>query len=427
MVKKISSLFVLSSFLLLTAGPVNAQTPSNDSLAKSLAQVNKALEPFKKLKITGYVQAQFQVADSVGINSYAGGNFAPNVDKRFMIRRSRVKFTHDNTLSKFVLELNGSETGVNLIEVYGKFTDPWTKTFSLTTGLMNRPFGYEIGYTSGLRETPERGRMSQIIMPNERDLGAMVTIQRPEKTKFSAFKLEAGMFNGTGRTTSDFDYYKDFIGHLSAAKKWHGDSLQLSGGVSSYIGGPREGTTIVFDHVGALASGETGFLSDTSDIHIKEHAKRTYIGADLQFSVRTRLGFTTLRAEYIQGTQPGTANSSTSFSTAPTGDIYLRNFNGAYFYFIHALYKDKLQLVVKYDWYDADSDIAGDDIKSANGFTAADLKYTTLGTGLIFHIDKHIKIMTYYDMVTNETSANLGGYHNDVKDNVFTTRVQYRF
>jgi hypothetical protein len=50
----------------------------------------------KKLKISGYVQAQYQKAESDGIESFAGGNFGTGIDNRFSIRRGRVKFTFDN-------------------------------------------------------------------------------------------------------------------------------------------------------------------------------------------------------------------------------------------------------------------------------------------------------------------------------------------
>ena len=33
-----------------------------------------------------------------------------------------------------------------------------------------RPFGFEINYSSSDRESPERGRKSQILMKGERDL-----------------------------------------------------------------------------------------------------------------------------------------------------------------------------------------------------------------------------------------------------------------
>ena len=46
---------------------------------------------FDRIQISGYLQPQFQVASQEGIQSFAGGNFAPNSNNRFMIRRGRLR------------------------------------------------------------------------------------------------------------------------------------------------------------------------------------------------------------------------------------------------------------------------------------------------------------------------------------------------
>src|SRR5688572_3496344 len=93
-----------------------AQEPANpDSLKKDIDQVKKDLSILKRIKISGYVQPQFQMADSAGQPSFAGGNFAPGVDYRFMIRRGRVKFQYTSpanekgiSTSTFVLQLDAT-------------------------------------------------------------------------------------------------------------------------------------------------------------------------------------------------------------------------------------------------------------------------------------------------------------------------------
>jgi hypothetical protein len=45
----------------------------------------------------------------------------------------------------------------------------------------------------------------------------------------------------------------------------------------------------------------------------------------------------------------------------------------------------------------------------------------------LYHFDSNVKVVGYYDMVTNETSNNLSGFTKDIKDNVFTLRVQREF
>ena len=65
----------------------------------------------------------------------------------------------------------------------------------MTAGMFARPFGYEVNLSSTFREAPERGRMSQILMPSERDLGAMITyepLRRDAKNKI--IKIDAGVF-----------------------------------------------------------------------------------------------------------------------------------------------------------------------------------------------------------------------------------------
>jgi hypothetical protein len=84
-------------------------------------------------------------------------------------------------------------------------------------------------------------------------------------------------------------------------------------------------------------------------------------------------------------------------------------------------------LVAKYDWYDPNTQISGDQIgKLSTNTKAADLRYDTFGFGINYLHTSNVKFVFYYDIVTNETSKNLNGYTKDLKDNVFTARIQYR-
>ncbi len=96
-----------------------------------------------------------------------------------------------------------------------------------------------------------------------------------------------------------------------------------------------------------------------------------------------------------------------------------------------------LQLIVKYDWYDPNTDVKGDDIgtvgtgnkiySNEKAFNASDIRYDTWGFGLTYHWDANLKITAYYDYVKNETSQRLSNYTTDLKDNVFTLRLQFKF
>ena len=136
---------------------------------------------YDHLRFSGYIQPQFQLASQKGIQSFEGGNFASRVSNRFMLRRSRVRidyvhFDKDDAAGvQFVFQFDANERSFTVRDVWGRIFENKYKLFSFTTGIFARPFGYEINLSSSDRESPERGRMSQILMKSERDLGAMVS------------------------------------------------------------------------------------------------------------------------------------------------------------------------------------------------------------------------------------------------------------
>ena len=71
--------------------------------------------------------------------------------------------------------------------------------------VMGKPFGYEVTYSSATRETPERGRMSQLLFFGEKDYGAQFVILLVKQSKYNIFKLETGLYNGSGVLNNDFD------------------------------------------------------------------------------------------------------------------------------------------------------------------------------------------------------------------------------
>jgi hypothetical protein len=438
---KRTKLLIMLQVGLMAAANQSFGQEAEDTLPSVIGRINSELEIIKRLKVTGYVQAQFQLADSAGQPSYAGGNFASQTDKRFMVRRGRVKFTYDSpagekgwSTSQYVLQFDVTERGMVIKDAYASITDPWTGWFQLKAGLFDRPFGFEIGYSSSLRESPERGRMSQIIFINERDVGAAIAVQGPKGSVWNWLRAEGGVFNGTGApgaggNSSDFDKKKDFIGRLSASKTNLSETVKYSGGLSYYEGGFRVDNDTVYS-VKTNDKGEKGFF--VSETKFKgRNSLRQYFGVDAQISVEWKAGITTLRGEYIKGKQPGSSSSTASPSAVFTGNLYQREFDGAYFYFIHNISHTPLQVIVKYDWYDPNTQAKGNDIgKPAEGgkpFSSADIKYETLGVGLSWKFDANVKFVAYADKVTNETSENLALINKDMKDNVFTLRMQVRF
>jgi len=429
---------------------------SLDTLSKEVTELKSDVSKLKKLKFSGWVQTQFQVADQRGVETYAGGsNFNANVDKRFSVRRGRLKAVYDNGLSLYNIQIDISERNVQMREMFVKLTDPWTKSFQLTTGMFNRPFGYEIAFSSSVRESPERARISQSVFFNERDLGVWLTFQRPAGTKLHFLKLDAAMVSGTGITNvnnlgaavadpnkntqnntsggNDFDFQKDFIGRISAEKTNSKKTMTIGGGVSYYNGGYRTGNKQIWSN-GVDTNGVKGFTVDSSDSNLGSIVKRIHYGADFQINLTTKLGKTSFRAEYIAGQLPGLGYrtyNSVPYSQ-PVNPIYYRDFDGGNVNLSHQFGKTKHQLIVKYDWYDPNKNLEGTEITGLNGTTAVDVRFDTWGFGWLYHLDNNVKISVYYDMVKNEITKisdtnPLKDFSKDIRDNIVTFRVQYKF
>ena len=455
--KYIGLTFTIASVLLgcnsvLAQNTTTVEEPKTDTLTGEVTKLRDEITVMKKLKFSGWIQTQFQYADQRGVETYAGGsNFNANVDKRFSVRRGRIKAIYDNGLSLYNMQIDISERNVQVREMFVKFTDPWTKSFSLTTGMFNRPFGYEISFSSSLRESPERARLSQSVFFNERDLGTMLTFQAPASSPFHFLKIDAAMVSGTGianvnnlggavadpnkntqNNTSggnDFDFQKDFIGRISFSKTTKNEKFMISGGVSYYNGGYRTGNDTIYKD-----NGSQGFVADVSSSNKGSIVKRMHYGADLQVTVDFPFGLTTFRGEYVAGELPGLGYrtfNSVPYSQ-PVNPIYIRQFNGAYLYLVQRIGTSKHEVVVKYDYYDPNTKCSGVQIGSTIKTGTADVRFDTWGFGYLYRLDTNTKLSVYYDMVKNESTLikgtnSLNDFSHDIKDNVLTVRVQYKF
>ena len=84
-------------------------------------------------------------------------------------------------------------------------------------------------------------------------------------------------------------------------------------------------------------------------------------------------------------------------------------------------------MLIKYDWYDPNTEVSANDIgKAGTGLNAADIKYSTLGFGYNYYMNPNVKLLLWYEIIKNEKTQ-LPGYTSDLKDNVFTCRLQFRF
>ena len=247
---------------------------------------------------------------------------------------------------------------------------------------------------------------------------------------FNNLKLDLGVFNGQGiNATGDFDNTKDIIGRISLKPFAISKNIKLSIGVSTLQGGLMQNTKYKY-YTGTYINNIKTTLVDSSGSNLWADAPRKYYGVDAQIKIKNKVGFSEFRAELTSGQQTGTSLSSetpTALLTALTDGYHIREFNGAYFYYVQNLFSLKHQMVIKYDWYDPNTKVAGLEIGAPGAnLSAANIKYTTLGIGYVNYLTENVKCVVYYARVWNEHTQ-LTGYTGDVKDNVFTFRIQFRF
>ncbi len=432
LMKRKSTTLVLAALLLAGSNVTAAEGSHGESAAIAPKVEDGGLkvrfgEKGGQLKISGYLQAQWQLAQQKGIAAFTdGGSFNANSDNRFMVRRGRVKFTYDLGVMQVVFQSDFTEKGVSIKDAYIKLTAP-SQIIGGQVGLFDRPFGYEISYSSSKRESPERSRVYLSLFPNERDLGAMLTLRGKKGTFLNRFTLNGGLFNGNG-IGQETDSRKDFIGRLAYL---HAYRTGEWGAAFSYYGG---GVLNPANENYKFVKGQ-GFVQQNG---VKgDYSKRHYFGAAAQVSQQWAAGTTHIRAEYLWGKQPGTLNKNadpggTSFG-AGKDPLYLRNFRGAYVYFIQDIGKSKHSVVFKYDNYDPNTKVSADGIGRLQGTGAADVAYNTYGIGYLFRWNKYLTLSAYYDFVDNEKCPGLAStdplkdYASHIKQNVLTLRVQAKF
>jgi len=441
----------LKSFTIIALGLISSTVAFSqeekvdpiDVHEQRISLLEDAASQAKKLKFSGYIQAQWQSSQldsalnksndmkvGVGINGPEKVAGTKNYN-RYGVRRGRLKATYEDFGCQAVIEFDISEgngtTYLKTKDVYLNVLDPWFNTVALKGGVFDNPFGFEIGYSSSKLESPERSRLIQTLFPDEKTLGSMLTIQAPKTSPWNVLKLEAGLVAGNA-ISKDYKSKKDFVAHLTYNQSF--EAMKFGVGVSMYSGSILQTTKKVY----TMNNG--AFSVDSTAGNLNSYASRSYFGADGQFSIASDLGLSQIRAEYITGKQPGASGSSASPNsydptTAAVSDTYIRPFSGGYVNFVQDIADTKHSIVVKYDWYDPNTSVAGNQILTAAKTGKADVAYSTLGLGYMYRMNTNVRFMLYYDMVTNEKvtkySSALKGFTKDLADNLVTVRFQYKF
>jgi hypothetical protein len=422
-----------------TSTPEELQEAVN-GLGDRATLLENAVDALKSIKVSGYIQAEWQHFDQ---NTSVGGravNGYSNANKNFFtIRRGRIKFQHKlGTSMSYVLQADVTETGARLKDAYMTYSffpeDPDNELIA-QVGAFNRP-NYEVELSSSARESAERSLITRAFYPDERDLGLMFTYH---PTLFENFdpKLQVGIFNGNGIVVPESDPYKDLITRLTFPLPLGGESpVQADLGASFYYGGiPQTGDSIV------EWEGETRrVVANTESGSMAGWGNRTNFNVEGQIYLDVLpFGGTIIKGELMSGQRP-TAGAAATSATVGIGlatsgpdsgkqvpkviagsaakPLSIRNQSGFYAYLVQNI-GSNFQLVGKYDVFDRNADLSGTNVKAFD-----DAKTSVLGLGVNVFID-NIRITAWYEMPTYAKDE--VGATEDVKDNKTTLRFQYKF
>ncbi|MBK8012248.1 MAG: hypothetical protein IPK13_12940 [Deltaproteobacteria bacterium] len=230
-------------------------------------------------RLSGYVQGRFEYhstsADGLTDAGKAGAT------TQFLVRRGRVKVSHESRLAAFALQIDATPRGVTLKDAEATFIEPWTGLgLRWTVGQFKWPFGDELQQSSSAREMPERSRVVRTLFPGERDRGLRM-VGRWEWMRFAL-----AVVNGNGTTDPIYgaheeNAFKDVVGRVGVEASW------WTVGVSGYWGKGLS-TTL-------------GSADDEDEVTYARYRRVRY-GADAQ--IRTSIpsvGRTTFKAEVIGG------------------------------------------------------------------------------------------------------------------------------
>lgn len=410
----LNKITVLAVTLLLTVGSFHAfaQTVEEEvgelkgrveGIDETVNTLTTDVSGLKKLKISGYFQGQYQHTDKMGGFGKDAYDANESIQDRIMLRRARVKFDYKGKNTGVVIQGDFLNSGFTLKDAYLDFTEPFANLLKFRVGLFNRP-NFEVEYSSSQRESMERSEVIRTLYPNERDLGAMITINPDDM-----FNLQVAAFNNTytGPIRQLLPNHKYFPLYymLRLTKEFYVPSADLAFDLGAHA------------RIGQMAANNTSTIASetntavTNAVAIGDGINRTWYGVEGRI-FWDFLGGMKILGEYIMG------SNADQMSTDGSKAIRLREFAGYYVLFVKNLGTD-WQLALKYDSYDPNTKIADGDITNAN-----DLTINTIGLGIHNYTLDKIRLSLWFDLISRQTND---AFTTSPVNNLTTLRFQYKY
>jgi hypothetical protein len=247
------------------------------------------------LKISGYVQAQFMNAQADGLPNFSGGKFTAKSHDIFELRRGRFRADYHAGIADYCFQLEATEGGIVLKDLYAKVSEPYLKMFSLTGGIFKVQMSQELLYGADQRYCMEASRLVQTFFPGEYDLGAMLTVKAPPSVKvLNPLSLTLTMINGTAAKPEN-DNKKNITARLlydKTFKERGKDKFRLLVGAATYQGGIYQGHSDVYSMDG------NKFVLNNDPANIGQQGDRNYYAGELTLQYTSPIGKTSLNGEF---------------------------------------------------------------------------------------------------------------------------------
>ena len=399
-----------------------------EGFEERLAAAEDNLEKITKIKLSGYIQAQWL--------HYENPAIYPN--NTFLVRRARIKIKYQPIEEViFVLQPNFTVTGTVLRDAYVELHDPWIKTFSLWAGQFNRP-NFAVEYSSSKREVPERSRVIRQLYPGERGIGVKLEITPPE----FPLKVQLAVLNGNtfkviddiyGANVNlwavDFDPFKDLMTRVTYGFKLGGFG-KLNIGASGYFGWQKSNSTTLLN---------SDYTLD-KNVGVGESVTRNWFGGEMQLYMDV-LGGLEIRAEYLMGinsysgavgtfsfedSQFSLDNDTLTLTSMITNTNEIkptirRNFMGGYVYLIKNIGK-RNQFAFRWDFYDPNTKLSGKQI----GVVGYDANSSDINTNTTI-IDGTSPVILFNETTENITDNSLKSGSSDITFHTLTFAWNYFF
>lgn len=324
------------------------------------------------------------------------------------------------------------------------------------------------------------GTRGNIESDNAKDFNGRLLIDNPLKNDFINFSLGYSHYRGNVLHQYDIDgnasNYHYVFEMLDTTVNINGEDRSVSIMFQDYL--PNQLDSVIRDE-------EAGHAMATFSRLIPRSYQSVSGTIDLNLKTKNfTFGKTKIRGEYIWGTQisrePTLADPYVFTSESPTGPVqsvtwpkfdspqpynpayvglnvkpahtFIRSFNGGYLYLDQQIGNTGHHLIYRYDYYNPNTRISGEDIQlnildddgnpvGSTGLSVADVTFKTHGFGYRYQANENLSFTVFWESPRNEITSleplsanqiNNGkfphtGFLNEVKDDVFTFRIQYIF